>query len=133
MNKTRLRELFASAKGDVDDYYDAQRDLVEAQRRLLNRVFDIVEELAPPNDGVLAKADGGVTVMRAPPGVHTYSDDGRCLSHENCRDPNWTDTPTAVERPMHVVHTDCGTLLNNGHCPTCDMIPDMQSTHLASV
>lgn len=87
MNKARLRLLFDELKADLRDYYDAQRDVVEAQRHLMTRAADIVAELATDDGGVVGKGEG-VTVMR-PPNVHelahAWDAGGRCVVHEGCQ------------------------------------------------
>jgi hypothetical protein len=82
MNKVRLRELFAGLKGDVRDYYDAKRDMLDAERRILEGVTDVAAEVLGDDGGVIAEGDG-VEVRQPPSGVHTFVD-GRCVSHPGC-------------------------------------------------
>lgn len=68
MNQKRLRELFAEMRGDMRDYFDAQRDALNAQSKMVERAFDVYAELLLKDDGVLGKGDG-VDVVVPPGGV----------------------------------------------------------------
>lgn len=63
MNKQKLRELFEGITGDVRDYYDAQRDMLESQRKILEKVVAVASEVF--DDGVISK--GETTSVVVPP------------------------------------------------------------------
>jgi hypothetical protein len=107
VNKARLRELFEGLRGDLRDFYDAKRDELEAQRRMVERTIGIYDEMLGVDDGVISEGDE-VTVVTPPVGVHTFVD-GRCVSHFQC----------GATEPESMFHVPERCILFPGHPGPC--------------
>lgn len=130
MNKTALRELFGELRADMRDYFDAQRDALNAQAKMAERVFDLYAELIPgpaDTDAPGKFAEGaGVDVVRPPAGTaHAWNANGKCVVHPGCdaKDPEAeTPTPTVINVTWRLGDTYCCRKCGAGPFPEADPI-----------